>query len=149
MSFGLSAASYDVRIAQNVTIDPGEFVLASTMERFCIPGAPATKGRTTMTRNHLEAEVLFLNPDNVPPAVEALAAAGCKFEIDHGAVDPCGPTVFGWVTGTTELGENELGDCCSRLSTRSAAMSCSGALAGARKRHRRRDAAMKFPSQTD
>ena len=37
MSFGLSAASYDVRIAENVTIDPGEFVLASTMERFCIP----------------------------------------------------------------------------------------------------------------
>ena len=32
MSFGLSAASYDVRIAENVTIDPGAFVvLASTM----------------------------------------------------------------------------------------------------------------------
>jgi dCTP deaminase len=37
MSFGLSAASYDVRIAESVTISPGEFVLASTMERFCIP----------------------------------------------------------------------------------------------------------------
>ena len=37
MSFGLSAASYDVRIAENVSIHPGEFVLASTMERFCIP----------------------------------------------------------------------------------------------------------------
>jgi len=37
MSFGLSAASYDVRIAESVTIDPGEFVLASTMEHFCIP----------------------------------------------------------------------------------------------------------------
>jgi len=37
MSFGLSAASYDVRIAESVTIYPGEFVLASTMERFCIP----------------------------------------------------------------------------------------------------------------
>jgi dCTP deaminase len=37
MSFGLSAASYDVRIAQSVTIDPGAFVLASTMERFDIP----------------------------------------------------------------------------------------------------------------
>jgi dCTP deaminase len=37
MSFGLSAASYDVRIAESVTIQPGEFVLASTMERFCIP----------------------------------------------------------------------------------------------------------------
>jgi dCTP deaminase len=36
MSFGLSAASYDVRIAESVTIHPGEFVLASTVERFCI-----------------------------------------------------------------------------------------------------------------
>jgi len=37
ISFGLSAASYDVRIAESVTIHPGEFVLASTMERFQIP----------------------------------------------------------------------------------------------------------------
>ena len=37
MSFGLSGASYDVRIAESVTIYPGEFVLASTVERFCIP----------------------------------------------------------------------------------------------------------------
>jgi dCTP deaminase len=36
-SFGLSAASYDIRIAQSVTIHPGGFVLASTLERFCIP----------------------------------------------------------------------------------------------------------------
>jgi dCTP deaminase len=36
-SFGLSAASYDVRIAESLTIAPGEFRLASTMERFCIP----------------------------------------------------------------------------------------------------------------
>jgi dCTP deaminase len=37
MSFGLSAASYDIRIAQDRTIHPGEFKLASTMERFVIP----------------------------------------------------------------------------------------------------------------
>jgi len=37
MSFGLSAASYDVRIAESVTVHPGEFRLASTMERFDIP----------------------------------------------------------------------------------------------------------------
>jgi dCTP deaminase len=36
-SFGLSAASYDIRIEQNVTIHPGEFFLGSTVERFCIP----------------------------------------------------------------------------------------------------------------
>jgi deoxycytidine triphosphate deaminase len=37
MSFGLSAASYDIRIAESMTVHPGEFVLASTIERFCIP----------------------------------------------------------------------------------------------------------------
>jgi dCTP deaminase len=37
MSCGLGPASYDIRIAESVTIAPGEFVLASTMERFCIP----------------------------------------------------------------------------------------------------------------
>jgi dCTP deaminase len=36
-SFGLSCASYDVRIAQSLTIHPGEFVRASTMEKFDIP----------------------------------------------------------------------------------------------------------------
>ena len=37
MSFGLSAASYDVRIAESMTIHPGEFVLASTIEHFHVP----------------------------------------------------------------------------------------------------------------
>jgi hypothetical protein len=57
-----------------------------------------------------EAEVRFLDPADVPRATEALAAFDCEFEIDHDAIDDCGPTVFGMVTGTTELGEDELGD---------------------------------------
>ena len=36
MSFGLSSASYDIRIAQSLTIKPGEFKLASTLEYFYI-----------------------------------------------------------------------------------------------------------------
>jgi dCTP deaminase len=36
-SFGLGPASYDIRIAESVIIDPGEFVRASSVERFCIP----------------------------------------------------------------------------------------------------------------
>jgi hypothetical protein len=61
-------------------------------------------------REKFEAEVLFLHPDDVPRGVEALAAAGCEFEIDHDAIDEYGPTVFGRVTGTTELGESDIGD---------------------------------------
>jgi hypothetical protein len=55
------------------------------------------------------AEVLFLNPDDVPRAVEALAAADCEFTYDPESIDPCGPTVFGMVTGTTELDEDAVG----------------------------------------
>jgi hypothetical protein len=56
------------------------------------------------------AEVLFLNPDDVPRAVRVLAARGCAFKTDLEAIDECGPTVFGEVTGTTKLSEDELGD---------------------------------------
>lgn len=37
MSFGLSACGYDVRIAQGYVLPPGDFVLASTVERFDMP----------------------------------------------------------------------------------------------------------------
>jgi dCTP deaminase len=37
MTFGLGPAGYDVRIKQRVTLMRGEFVLASTIERFAIP----------------------------------------------------------------------------------------------------------------
>jgi dCTP deaminase len=37
MSYGLSPASYDIRIAQSLTIGPGEFALASTLEQFRVP----------------------------------------------------------------------------------------------------------------
>jgi hypothetical protein len=61
-------------------------------------------------RNAFEAEILILDPADVPDAVEALAAVGCEFAIDHDAIDPFGPTVFGKVTGTTELGDNAVFD---------------------------------------
>jgi len=85
---------------------------------------------STMTWNHFEAEILFLNPADVPRAVEVLAAVGCEFEIDHDAIDDHGPTVFGWATGTTALAKTTSATGCSRLSIRSAAMSFSGALSG-------------------
>jgi len=55
-----------------------------------------------------EAEVLFLNPDDVPRAVEALAAHDLEFKINPDAIDECGPTVFGTVTGPTELSEDDI-----------------------------------------
>jgi dCTP deaminase len=37
VSFGLSAAGYDVRIRENLNLAPGQFALASTMEHFRMP----------------------------------------------------------------------------------------------------------------
>ena len=37
MTFGLSPAGYDVRIAETVTLQPGQFILASTLEAFHMP----------------------------------------------------------------------------------------------------------------
>lgn len=37
MTFGLSSAGYDVRIKQDMTLRPGQFALASTIERFDMP----------------------------------------------------------------------------------------------------------------
>jgi len=36
-SFGLSACGYDLRLDQDIVIEPGGFTLASTMERFHMP----------------------------------------------------------------------------------------------------------------
>jgi len=56
------------------------------------------------------AEVIFSNPDDVPKAIDALAAVNCEYEIDHEAVDDYSNAVFGMVTGTTELDETKIGD---------------------------------------
>jgi hypothetical protein len=61
------------------------------------------------SKKQFAAEVLFLHPDDVPPAAEALAAAGCDFKVIPEAIDPCGPTVFGWITGETELAQDAIG----------------------------------------
>jgi len=68
-----------------------------------------------MAWNRFEAEILFLDPNDVPHAVEAFAAINCEFKINHDAVDPCGPTVFGLLTGTTELNEDDLGDWLHKI----------------------------------
>lgn len=45
----------------------------------------------------------FLDPNEVSRGVEALAAVGCKFVRDASMVDACGPTVFGTISGESEL----------------------------------------------
>src|SRR5262249_61032526 len=66
-------------------------------------------------RTLFEAEVLFHDPDDVPRALEAFASLGCHFEINREMADPYNPTVFGLLTGPTELDETDLGGWLRKL----------------------------------
>ena len=63
-SFGLSAASYDVRIDQDVTVPPHGFVLASTIERFHLPGdvAGTVRDKSSWARSGLAVQNTHIDP---------------------------------------------------------------------------------------
>jgi hypothetical protein len=66
-------------------------------------------------RRHFAAEVLFLDPADVPRARKALAAVNCEYTIDPDAHDPYSDAVFGMVTGTSSLEQGGIGDWLARI----------------------------------
>lgn len=64
MSFGLSAASYDVRIAQTCILDPGEFILASTVEQFDMPNGLVgiVHDKSTWARRGIATQNTLIDP---------------------------------------------------------------------------------------
>lgn len=64
MSFGLSPAGYDVRIAETSTIPPGGFILASTVEKFDMsPDVLAyVKDKSTWVRRGLCVQNTVIEP---------------------------------------------------------------------------------------
>jgi hypothetical protein len=62
-----------------------------------------------MEARQFAAEVLFLDPDDVPPAAEALRAAGCELSVIPDATDDW-PTVFAWITGATSRTLDDIGE---------------------------------------
>lgn len=63
-SFGLSACGYDVRIAQDRRLGPGEFLLASTMERFVMPRDVMAQvaDKSTWARRGLAVQNTIIEP---------------------------------------------------------------------------------------
>lgn len=55
MSFGLSSAGYDIRIRESLELWPGDFALASSIERFAIPNdiMPRLVDKSTWARRGL------------------------------------------------------------------------------------------------
>ena len=64
MSYGLSAAGYDVRIDKGRVLRPGEFSLASTLERFDMPADVLAKvaDKSTWARRGLAVQNTIIEP---------------------------------------------------------------------------------------
>ena len=64
MSYGLSCAGYDVRIDKSRVLRPGEFALASTLERFVIPDdiQPHVYDKSSWARRGLHAFTTTMEP---------------------------------------------------------------------------------------
>ena len=62
MSYGLSCCGYDIRIDRGRILRPGDFALASTLERFAIPddimGHVADKSMTSASRTYMVAKAI-------------------------------------------------------------------------------------------
>jgi dCTP deaminase len=63
-SYGLSACSYDVTLAQDVSLWPGDFVLASAVERFDIPDfvVGIVHDKSSLARKGLAVQNTILDP---------------------------------------------------------------------------------------
>ena len=64
MTFGLGPAGYDVRIAENVDLEPGAYQLASTLEHFSIPSNVLGKvaDKSTWARRGLAVQNTIIEP---------------------------------------------------------------------------------------
>lgn len=64
MSYGLSSAGYDIRIAQQIRIDPGYYSLASSLEHFEIPNDVLANvaDKSTWARQGLFVQNTILEP---------------------------------------------------------------------------------------
>jgi dCTP deaminase len=64
MTFGLGPAGYDVRIAEDMVLSPGDFQLASTIERFQMPNdvMAYVKDKSSWARRGLVVQNTVIEP---------------------------------------------------------------------------------------
>lgn len=64
MSYGLSCCGYDIRVAQDLKLAPGQFTLASSLETFNMPRniAAYVKDKSTLARRGLAVQNTFIEP---------------------------------------------------------------------------------------
>lgn len=64
MTFGLGPAGYDIRIAETMTLEPGEFRLASAIEHFAMPDdiLATVHDKSTWARRGLAVQTTVIEP---------------------------------------------------------------------------------------
>lgn len=103
MSFGLSHAGYDVRIAQDLELAPGKFALASTIERFTMPGnmVAMVHDKSTWARRGLSLFNTVIEPGWCGYlTLELVNHSDETLSIEHG--DPIAQIVFMKLDKATE-----------------------------------------------
>ena len=103
-SYGLSAASYDVRIAHNLSLLPGEAALAHTVEDFHMP--PDVVGyvidKSSYARRFVTAFNTLLDPGWHGNLTLELVNLGPS-TVDIAAGDPIAQIAFHWLDEPTDL----------------------------------------------
>lgn len=104
VSYGLSAASYDVRIAHDLTLMSREAALANTVENFNMPTDVSgyVKDKSTYARRFLSAFNTFIDPGWRGNLTLELVNHGPS-PIDIKAGDPIAQIVFHWLDEQTAL----------------------------------------------
>lgn len=103
-SFGLSHAGYDVRIAEDHTLKPGDFALGSTLERFSMPYdlQAIVHDKSSWARRGLAVQNTVLEPGwNGFLTIELSNHSNETLEIRAG--DPIAQIIFHVLLAPTEL----------------------------------------------
>lgn len=103
MTFGLSPAGYDIRVAQAVALNPGNFVLASSIEHFNIPNGlqAIVHDKSTLARRGLAVQNTVLEPGWRGYITLELSNHGFEF-IMLAAETPIAQVVFHQLSAPTE-----------------------------------------------
>lgn len=104
MTFGLSTAGYDVRIKQDIYIGPGDFMLASTIERFQIPNdmIAVVHDKSSLARQGLSVFNTIVESGWEGWLTMELKNQGYS-RIDLKAGTPIAQMVFHWLDEPSEL----------------------------------------------
>jgi dCTP deaminase len=98
MSHGLSVCGYDLRIAQDLTLFPGEFALASAMERFSMPTRVVGRvhDKSTLARRGVAVQNTVIEPGWRGFLTLELTNHG-KSPVSFRAGDPVCQVIFDWL----------------------------------------------------